>query len=116
MWLRRKENIWITEVIKSESLGLCHQDNGNTIIRDASADWLSALAGVQSAQKITVRAPLADIMPLRPKMRPDVFISREGGCPTIRLPVCRASKVHFATRAITALASRVKRRIINKRP
>ncbi|XP_011062835.1 PREDICTED: uncharacterized protein LOC105151059 isoform X2 [Acromyrmex echinatior] len=53
MWLRRKENIWITEVIKSESLGLCHQDNGNTIIRDASADWLSALAGVQSAQKIT---------------------------------------------------------------
>lgn len=46
------ESHWFTDRTHGdESSGRCHyrKDNGITIIRDAAADWLLALAGVQSA-------------------------------------------------------------------
>lgn len=61
---------------------------------------------------------VADIMLLRPKMRPDVFISLERGCTrlSVYLLLVKLPKKRFCNTAITVLASRVNRHIIKKRP
>lgn len=58
------------------------KDNGITIIRIGRSDWPKALWPVSSLchEFVVVHILPSDMMLLRPKTRPDVFISRERAC------------------------------------